>query len=87
MEKTVIPRFERLPGAARVGMRGDVRREIHVEVDKGKVESLQLGLNEVVDALSRGNINRPTGDFQEGNVHRLIRSQASTPTSKRFAIR
>lgn len=76
VEKTVIPRFERLPGAARVGMRGDVRREIHVEVDKGKVESLQLGLNEVVDALSRGNINRPTGDFQEGNVHRLIRSQS-----------
>jgi HAE1 family hydrophobic/amphiphilic exporter-1 len=66
VEKTVIPRFERLPGAARVGMRGDVRREIHVEVDKGKVESLQIGLNEVVDALSRGNINRPTGDFQEG---------------------
>lgn len=76
VERTVIPRFERLPGAARVGMRGDVRREIHVEVDKGKVESLQLGLNEVVDALSRGNINRPTGDFQEGNVHRLIRSQS-----------
>ena len=76
VERTVVPRFERLLGAARVGLRGDVRREIHVDVDRGKVESLQLGLNEVVTALSRGNINRPAGDFQEGNLHRLIRSES-----------
>ncbi len=76
VERSVIPRFERLLGAARVGLRGDVRREIHVDVDRAKVESLQLGLNEVVTALSRGNINRPAGDFQEGHVHRLIRSQS-----------
>ena len=76
VERTVVPRFERLLGAARVGLRGDVRREIHVDVDRAKVESLKLGLNEVVTALSRGNINRPAGDFQEGNVHRLIRSES-----------
>ena len=76
IERSVVPRFERLLGAAQVRLRGDVRREIHVDVDRAKVESLQLGLNEVVTALSRGNINRPAGDFQEGNVHRLIRSQS-----------
>lgn len=76
IERTVVPRFERLLGAARVGIRGDIRREIHVDVDRAKVESLQLGLNEVVTALSRGNINRPAGDLEEGNVHRLIRSES-----------
>ncbi len=76
VERSVVPRFERLLGAARVGVRGDIRREIHVDVDRAKVESLQLGLNEVVTALSRGNINRPAGDLEEGNVHRLIRSES-----------
>ncbi|RLS51209.1 MAG: efflux RND transporter permease subunit [Planctomycetota bacterium] len=76
VERSVIPRLERLPGAARVGLRGDVRREIHVDVDRAKVESMQLGLNEVVAALSRGNINRPAGDFEEGNSHRRLRSES-----------
>ncbi len=76
VERSVVPRLERLLGAARVGLRGDVRREIHIDVNRDKVESLQLSLNEVVTALSRGNINRPAGDFQEGHVHRLIRSQS-----------
>lgn len=80
VERSVVPRFERLPGAARVGMRGDLRREIHIDVDRAKVEALQLGLNEVVSALSRGNISRPAGDFEEGHIHRLIRNESEFST-------
>lgn len=75
-EKAIVPRLERLDGVARIGMRGGIRREIQVEVDRAKLESLGLGINEVVASLQQANISRPAGDYQDGNVHRLIRSRS-----------
>ncbi|MEW4526844.1 MAG: efflux RND transporter permease subunit [Maioricimonas sp. JB045] len=74
-ERTIVPRLERLDGVARVGLRGEVRREIQVNVDRAKLESMQMGVNEVVSALELGNVSLPAGDFDEGHVQRLIRSR------------
>lgn len=79
-EKTLIPRLERLDGVARVAMRGDVRREIHVDLDREKLESVSLGVDQVVAALQAGNVSRPAGDFEEGHLHRLIRSRSEFQT-------
>ena len=75
-EKTITPQLERLDGVARVGMRGNVRREIHVDIDREKLESLGIGVNQVVTALRAGNISKPAGDFEEGHLNRLIRSRS-----------
>ncbi|MCA9088173.1 MAG: efflux RND transporter permease subunit [Planctomycetaceae bacterium] len=75
-ERAILPRLERLDGVARVSMRGDIRREIQVDIDRARLESLGMGINEVVTALQRGNVSQPAGDFEEGNVHRLIRSRS-----------
>ncbi|MCA8999594.1 MAG: efflux RND transporter permease subunit, partial [Planctomycetaceae bacterium] len=75
-EKSIVPRLERLDGIARIGMRGGIRREIQIEVDRAKLDALGMGINEVVDALQQANISRPAGDFADGNVHRLIRSRS-----------
>jgi HAE1 family hydrophobic/amphiphilic exporter-1 len=74
-ERTIMPRLERLPGVARVGLRGGTRREIHVELDRTKLESLDMGVNEVVASLKTDNVSQPAGDFDEGNLKLLIRSQ------------
>ena len=73
-ETEIIPELEKVPGVGHVRLRGAVRREIQVDLDRQKLESLHLGVNEVVAALRRQNINRPAGDFDEGNVQRLVRS-------------
>ncbi|MCA9081020.1 MAG: efflux RND transporter permease subunit [Planctomycetaceae bacterium] len=75
-DRAIVPRLERLNGVARVGMRGDVGREIQVDIDRARLESLGMGINEVVTALQRGNVSQPAGDFAEGNVYRLIRSRS-----------
>ncbi len=75
-EASILPRLERLDGVARVGMRGDVRREIQVDIDRAKLESLSIGVNQIVDALEQGNVSKPAGDFEEGHLHRLIRSRS-----------
>lgn len=76
VESVVIPRLERLDGVARVTMRGDVRREIHINLDRSKLEALGIGVDRVVSALDEGNVSRPAGDFEEGHMHRLIRSRS-----------
>ena len=73
-ETEIIPELEKVPGVGYVRLRGAVRREIQVDLDRQKLESMHLGVNEVVAALRRQNINRPAGDFDEGNVQRLVRS-------------
>lgn len=76
VENSIMPRLERLDGVARVSMRGDVKREIHINIDRLKLESLAIGVDQVVLALERGNVSKPAGDFEEGHVHRLIRSRS-----------
>jgi hydrophobic/amphiphilic exporter-1 (mainly G- bacteria), HAE1 family len=75
LEQRVVPRLERLPGVARVGVRGEAKREIHINLDRQKLEALHMGVNEVVDALHNGNVAQPAGDFEEGNMQRLLRSR------------
>ena len=73
-ETEIVPELEKLAGVGLVRLRGAVRREIQVDLDRQKLESLNMGVNEVVEALDRQNINQPAGDFDEGNVQRLVRS-------------
>ncbi len=75
-ERVILPQIERLDGVARVGMRGEVNREIQVDLDYAKLTSLGMGVNEVVSALERGNVSRPAGDYEEGHFHRLLRGQS-----------
>ncbi|HSG70705.1 MAG TPA: efflux RND transporter permease subunit, partial [Planctomycetaceae bacterium] len=74
-EQTIIPQFERLDGVARVRLRGHTVREIQVNLLRTKLEALDMGVNEVVEALRLENVNQPAGDFEEGHLNLLIRSR------------
>ncbi|MCA9114140.1 MAG: efflux RND transporter permease subunit [Planctomycetaceae bacterium] len=74
-EKTIVPRLERVDGVAGVRVRGAIRREIQVDLDRGRLETLHMGVNEVVNALQRDNVTNPAGDFEEGNLNLLVRSR------------
>lgn len=74
-ERTIVPRLERLDGVARVGIRGAVRREIQVQLNRGQMETLGLGVNEVISALQNENVSRPAGRLREGDLQVLLRSR------------
>lgn len=74
-ENQIIPQFEQLDGVARVRMRGGIEREIQIKLDRSKLESLNMGVNEVINALQQDNINQPAGNFEEGHLNLHIRSQ------------
>lgn len=74
-ENQIIPQFEQLEGVARLRMRGGIEREIQINLDRSKLESLNMGVNEVINALKQDNINQPAGNYKEGHLNLHIRSQ------------
>ena len=74
-ENIIAPQLERVNGVARIRVRGRTAREIQIDLDRRKLESLNMSVTEVLDALRRDNINQPAGDFDEGHLKLLVRSR------------
>ncbi|MFC2084844.1 efflux RND transporter permease subunit [Bacteroidota bacterium] len=66
--------FEDVPGVAKVQVSGLGTREIWIEVDPGKMNSLGISFEDIVFALKARNINVPGGNITFGKTEYLIRS-------------
>lgn len=71
VDKRIKKRFESVAGVGKVDMVGGAKREISVELDPTRLDSLGLGVNEVVNGLRSENSNSPLG--------RLTRDVAEYP--------
>lgn len=74
-ENVITPQFENLPGVASVRIRGGARREIQVDVNRSKLEALDMTVAEVVAAIQTASRSQPAGDLKEGNLKLLVRSR------------
>lgn len=84
-ENRVAPLLEQVPGVARVRVRGATRREIQVELDRQKLESLNMSVVDVLDALQSDNVNQPAGDLDEGHLRMLVRSRGEFTSLQQIA--
>jgi HAE1 family hydrophobic/amphiphilic exporter-1 len=75
VEKTLQPRFERVPGVAQFSVRGGLRREIHVDLNLAKLKALELPVARVVEVVQRENLNEPIGYVKEGRFEVLLRTK------------
>jgi HAE1 family hydrophobic/amphiphilic exporter-1 len=74
-ENILSPRLERVPGVASVTVNGGLRRQIHVELKKEKIQALDLSVDRVVNILRTENQNIPLGEIYRGDMTYLVRSQ------------
>ncbi|MCA9039370.1 MAG: efflux RND transporter permease subunit [Planctomycetaceae bacterium] len=81
-EETLLPILERIEGVAAARIRGNHRREIQINLDRHKLQALNMGVNEVVDALRRESINQPAGNYEQGNIQLLVRSKGEFQSLK-----
>ncbi len=68
-------RFQRVQGVSSVGISGGDKAEIHVFLDKNKIESLRLTLDSVAQILSSSNFEYPAGTVSEGNKEFLFKTK------------
>ncbi|MCG6921621.1 MAG: efflux RND transporter permease subunit [Acidobacteria bacterium] len=68
--------LEALAGVNRVEVIGGREREVHVFVDPRRLSSYELGLTDVVRAVSRENLTVPAGEIDVGRLKYLVRIPA-----------
>ena len=62
----IEPQLEHLDGVASAAVTGGKIREIHVVLDRNKIEALNLPLQDVTNAVAQSNLIIPSGDLKTG---------------------
>ncbi len=75
VEDQIQYRLERAPGVAAVNLRGGLRRQIHVNLNRERLQSMRLRTEQVLTALRRENVQLPAGNVYEGDFEIPLRTQ------------
>ncbi|TVQ71581.1 MAG: efflux RND transporter permease subunit [Chromatiaceae bacterium] len=68
IDDRIRTRLERVPGVAAVDVWGGLEREIRVEVDQDRLQSLKLDLEDIRQALREANVTVPAGEIVRGRM-------------------
>jgi len=76
VEDIVAPEIERVPGVSAADILGGVRHEMHFLADPEKLAARKITISQVATAIDRENANVSGGDFDEGKVNYLVRTES-----------
>jgi hydrophobe/amphiphile efflux-1 (HAE1) family protein len=81
-EDFVAPRLESQKGVASANVFGGQIREIQVELDRSKLERLNLPLDRVAQAVTAGHMDRPGGNIRTEQKEYAVRTLGRSPNVK-----
>jgi HAE1 family hydrophobic/amphiphilic exporter-1 len=73
-EQDLSPRLERVEGVASVTIDGGLRRQIHVDLSREKIQALNLSVDRITQVLRSENQNIPLGEIEDADRRFLLRS-------------
>ena len=78
-------RLEQIEGVAAVSVRGGLEREIHVDVDRSKLEAVGLSFSQIISALRNENLDKPGGYLETERSELLLRTSGQFTTIDQIA--
>lgn len=81
-EDFIAPRLESLKGVASANVFGGLVREIQVDLERSKLERLNLSLDRVAQAVRQSHMDRPGGSLDTGKREYSIRTLGRSPEVK-----
>ncbi len=72
-DKTIQPELARIEGVAKVDVVGGENREIKINVNNDKLNYYNISILQVSNAISRANLNFPTGSLKNQDQDVLVR--------------
>ena len=72
----IEPQIEHLPGVASAQVLGGRIREIHVTLDRQRLEALQLPVATVLNAVANANLIIPSGDLKTGKFDYSLKTES-----------
>ena len=73
-DDVIRPALEQLDGVAAVEVKGGAAREIHVDLDRARVDALHLDAQQLTSSLRLANLTVPAGRFDEGAKEVSVRT-------------
>lgn len=62
----IKPALEQIDGVASVEVKGGAEREVHVDLDRAKIDALHLSVVAILQEIKAQNLNVPAGHYDEG---------------------
>ncbi|RNC71338.1 MAG: efflux RND transporter permease subunit [Desulfuromonadales bacterium] len=84
VEKKIKKRFESVAGVGKVEMVGGQKREINVDLDPVRLDSLGLGVNDVVAGIRSENTNTPLGRLTRGGAEYPMRVEGKPARADQY---
>jgi len=84
-ENEYRPRLEQIDGVATVDVRGAQARQIHVDLDRQRLEALGVSEREINAALLSESTAEPGGDVRVGTQRRIVRTVGRFQTVNEIA--
>jgi CzcA family heavy metal efflux pump len=72
----IEPQLEHLPGVAFAQVLGGKIREIHISVDRNRLEALMLPVQTVLNAVANSNLIIPSGDLKTGKFDYALKTES-----------
>ncbi|MDT0645521.1 efflux RND transporter permease subunit [Zunongwangia sp. F260] len=73
VENEIKERLSRVEGVARVEVIGGNEREIRINVDRDRLRSYNLGIEQITQAIATANLDFPTGNIKDDNQQVTVR--------------
>lgn len=84
METTIAQRISMLSGVAQVNVFGAQKWAVHVQLDPNLLASRKIGIDEVEQALSKHNVNKPTGALWGASQMFTVKATGQLMTAEAF---
>ena len=85
VDKKIRKKFESVSGVGKVELVGGAKREVRVEVDPTRLDSLGLGVNDLVNGLKGENINTPLGRITKSTSEYPLRIEGKPEQADDYA--
>lgn len=72
----IEPQIEHLPGVASAQVLGGKIREIHITIDRNRLQALQIPVTQVSTAIASSNLILPSGDLKTGNFDYSLKTES-----------
>jgi HAE1 family hydrophobic/amphiphilic exporter-1 len=86
VDKRIKKRFESVAGVGKVDMVGGQKREITVDLDPVRLDSLGLGVNDVVNGIKSENTNTPLGRITRGTAEYPLRIDGKPERADQYRL-
>jgi hydrophobe/amphiphile efflux-1 (HAE1) family protein len=83
-DQVIVKRLQAVPGVGQIYVNGKTNRQVLVQIRPGQLQSLHVGVDEVVRAIQSTNANLPAGSIIHGAAERMVRIEGMMKQARDF---